>query len=138
MLAPNRRVSLRSGGLRRERRALWMPSKSRSSRWRAPGREEGRSIGCRIVADQQRARARALCPGARTCRCARSGPGDHPQLMTDVTFSSMGSDARLVFARAGPERAQAFLVAFERCLTRFDTASELSALNRSTRDAVRA
>ena len=56
--------------------------------------------------------------------------------MTDVTFSSMGSDARLLFTRADPAAARAFLVAFERCLTRFDTASELCALNRSPRDAV--
>ena len=56
--------------------------------------------------------------------------------MTDVTFSSMGSDARLVLTRADSERTRAFLVAFERCLTRFDAASELCALNRSPRVAV--
>jgi FAD:protein FMN transferase len=51
--------------------------------------------------------------------------------MTDVTFASMGSHARLVVEGADAAPARAFLAAFERRLTRFDPGSELSVLNAS-------
>ena len=54
----------------------------------------------------------------------------------DICFSSMGSDARLIVDGADPEPVRAFLVAYERRLTRFDPASELCALNRSPHTAV--
>lgn len=54
----------------------------------------------------------------------------------DVSFPSMGSDARLIVDGADPEPVRAFLVAYERRLTRFDPASELCALNRSRHEAV--
>jgi thiamine biosynthesis lipoprotein len=57
-------------------------------------------------------------------------------LATDVTFPSMGSHARLVVEGADAAPARAFLAAFERRLTRFDPASELSALNASAVDVV--
>jgi FAD:protein FMN transferase len=56
--------------------------------------------------------------------------------MTDLTFPSMGSHARLVVEGADAAPARAFLEAFERRLTRFDTTSELCALNASPVDVV--
>jgi thiamine biosynthesis lipoprotein len=56
--------------------------------------------------------------------------------MTDVTFASMGSQARLVIEGADAATARAFLVAFERRLTRFDPTSELSVLNASPLEVV--
>jgi thiamine biosynthesis lipoprotein len=54
----------------------------------------------------------------------------------DVTFDSMGSDARLVIEGFAPERAaadcRAFLEDFEARLSRFRAGSELCELNRST------
>jgi thiamine biosynthesis lipoprotein len=60
-------------------------------------------------------------------------PGSHVRqtVVSDVMFPSMGSHARLVVDRGDAGRARAFLAAFERRLTRFDPASELSALNAS-------
>ena len=57
-------------------------------------------------------------------------------MTADVCFPSMGSDARLVLEGADPDRARAFLVAFERQLTRFDATSELCALNAAPQAAV--
>ena len=54
----------------------------------------------------------------------------------DISFPSMGSDARLVVDGADPEPARAFLLAYEARLTRFDPHSELSLLNRSDQEAV--
>jgi thiamine biosynthesis lipoprotein len=56
--------------------------------------------------------------------------------MTDVTFRSMGCEARLVAEGGDPDRVRAFLAAFERRLTRFDDASELCALNAAPQAAV--
>jgi thiamine biosynthesis lipoprotein len=49
--------------------------------------------------------------------------------MSDDRFPSMGSEARVVLDAADAAPVKAFLDAFERCLTRFDPASELSRLN---------
>jgi thiamine biosynthesis lipoprotein len=51
--------------------------------------------------------------------------------MTDVTFRSMGCEARLIVEGADADRVRAFLTAFEQRLTRFDDASELCVLNAS-------
>ena len=56
----------------------------------------------------------------------------------DVSFPSMGSDARVVVDGAEAEPLRAFLLAYERRLTRFDPASELCMLNRSHAHAVAA
>jgi FAD:protein FMN transferase len=58
--------------------------------------------------------------------------------MTDVTFPSMGCEARLVVDGPDAGRVREFLAAFERRLTRFDAASELCALNASPHTAVAA
>lgn len=54
----------------------------------------------------------------------------------DISFPAMGSTARIALEGADPGPVRAFLGAFERCLTRFDPASELSALNASALEAV--
>jgi FAD:protein FMN transferase len=58
----------------------------------------------------------------------------------DVTFESMGSDARLIVAGPGAERAVArclaYLAGFEARLSRFQPDSELCALNRDPRREV--
>jgi thiamine biosynthesis lipoprotein len=51
--------------------------------------------------------------------------------MSDVTFPSMGCEARVIVEGADRAPVREFLAAFERRLTRFDAASELSALNAS-------
>jgi FAD:protein FMN transferase len=56
--------------------------------------------------------------------------------VTDATFPSMGSHARLIVDGADAAPARAFLAAFEQRLTRFDPASELSALNAAPLDIV--
>jgi len=56
--------------------------------------------------------------------------------VTDVTFASMGSHARLIVEGMDGKPARAFLAAFEARLTRFDPASELSALNAAAADVV--
>jgi FAD:protein FMN transferase len=56
--------------------------------------------------------------------------------MTDVTFPSMGCEARLLVEGADPAGVRAFLTAFEARLTRFDARSELCALNASPDAAV--
>ncbi len=63
----------------------------------------------------------------------------------DVSFEAMGSHVRLLIGAPGPslpppgeaaERARRFVAEFEAALSRFDPASELSALNRDRRDRV--
>jgi FAD:protein FMN transferase len=54
----------------------------------------------------------------------------------DITFPSMGSEARLVLEGADPQPILAFLLGYERTLTRFDTSSELCRLNASLRSVV--
>ncbi|HEX5928280.1 MAG TPA: FAD:protein FMN transferase [Solirubrobacterales bacterium] len=63
----------------------------------------------------------------------------------DTGFEAMGSHVRLLIgapapglppAEAAAERARSFVAEFERALSRFDPASELSALNRDHRDRV--
>jgi thiamine biosynthesis lipoprotein len=56
--------------------------------------------------------------------------------VTDLTFPSMGSHARLIVEGADAAPARAFLAAFEQRLTRFDPASELCGLNASAVDVV--
>lgn len=63
----------------------------------------------------------------------------------DVSFEAMGSHVRLLIGEPGPgvppaaeaaERARRFVAEFEAALSRFDPASELSALNRNRRERV--
>lgn len=63
----------------------------------------------------------------------------------DVSFEAMGSHVRLLIGEPGPglpsaeqaaQRARRFVAEFEGALSRFDPASELSALNRDRRDRV--
>lgn len=63
----------------------------------------------------------------------------------DLSFAAMGSHVRLLIGAPGPgqpspveaaERARDFVAEFERALSRFDPASELSALNRDGRERV--
>jgi thiamine biosynthesis lipoprotein len=63
----------------------------------------------------------------------------------DVNFAAMGSHVRLLIGSPGPglppaaeaaEQAQRFVAEFETALSRFDPASELSALNRDRRERV--
>jgi len=63
----------------------------------------------------------------------------------DVSFEAMGSHVRLLIGEPGPgapsaseaaERARRFVAAFEAALSRFDPASELSALNRDPRERI--
>ena len=54
----------------------------------------------------------------------------------DISFPSMGSDARLILEGADPEPVRAFLLAYEARLTRFVPGSELSVLNRSADEVV--
>jgi thiamine biosynthesis lipoprotein len=63
----------------------------------------------------------------------------------DVSFEAMGSHVRLLIGEPGPglpapaeaaERARRFVAEFEATLSRFDPASELSALNRDRRQRV--
>lgn len=63
----------------------------------------------------------------------------------DVSFAAMGSHVRLLIGAPAPglpapaeaaERAREFVTEFERVLSRFDPASELSALNRDRRERV--
>jgi FAD:protein FMN transferase len=56
--------------------------------------------------------------------------------VTDLSFPSMGSRARLVVEGADAGPAREFLAAFARRLTRFDPASELCALNAAPVDVV--
>jgi thiamine biosynthesis lipoprotein len=56
--------------------------------------------------------------------------------IADVTFPSMGSDARLLLEGAEVQPVHRFLIGFERCLTRFDPASELCELNRGAGEAM--
>ena len=80
--------------------------------------------------------------GSRAGSGSGSSPGslDDAQLMSeqDLSFPSMGSDARVVVDGAEAEPLRAFLLAYERRLTRFDPASELCMLNRSPAHAVAA
>jgi len=66
-------------------------------------------------------RARPVSPGSQS---------------RDISFPSMGTHARLIVEGADAAPAREFLAAFERRLTRFDPASELSALNVSPVDIV--
>jgi FAD:protein FMN transferase len=63
----------------------------------------------------------------------------------DLSFAAMGSHVRLLIGEPGPgmapaeeaaQRARRFVADFEAALSRFDPASELSALNRDGRDRV--
>ena len=54
----------------------------------------------------------------------------------DLSFPSMGSEARLIVDGAEVAPLRAFLLAYEQRLTRFDPSSELCALNRSRAHAV--
>ncbi|HKO39099.1 MAG TPA: hypothetical protein VJU14_12100, partial [Solirubrobacterales bacterium] len=63
----------------------------------------------------------------------------------DVSFEAMGSHVRLLIGEPGPgaptvaeaaERARRTVAEFEAALSRFDPASELSALNRDPRERV--